>query len=371
MVPSPQSPVYNHFSTADGGRQTAEHDRSQSPVSNPQSAPPLALITGASGMLGRHTVAYLNQKDVRVRAFVRRQSDVAHLESAGVTLVYGDATDVQALRQAVQGVDFVFHLAGYLTVSAPFGADDDSPLYQIVNIDFTEHLLLAALENDVSRFLFASSNSVYALDAPVPTPEDASLAPVSAYGRSKLGAEALVRNYQKQGLPTTIVRPCVIYGPGDRYFTPTALQLARLPLLPLVNGGETLFDMVYARDVARLLWHAAIAEQAVGRVYNAGPGRPTTLRQLVAAYRRLTGSGPRIVPVSDKMTSSGVARRFAPLARPFISRLAAGAEAALTPAGLALMSQDMHLDMRRAEKELGYQPKYTLEEGLRETLRAR
>lgn len=345
----------------------------QSPISNLQSSP-LALVTGATGMLGRHTTAYLRQKGVRVRAFVRPQSDVTHLKSAGVSLVYGDATDVQAIRQAVQGADLIFHLAGYLTVSAPFGAEDDSSLYQVVNVDFTEHLLAAALEAGVSRFLFASSNSVYALDAPVPTPEDAPLAPESTYGRSKLAAEALVRIYGQRGLPTTIVRPSVIYGPGDRYFTPTALRLARMPILPLVNGGETLFDMVYARDVARLLWQAAFSDRALGRVYNAGPGTPTTLRQLVAAYRRLTGSGPRIVHVSDrlgtsKLTLSAIARRFAPLARPLIARLAPGAEAALTPQGLALMSQDIHLDMRRAEEELDYRVKYTLEEGLRQTLR--
>lgn len=347
----------------------------QSPISNPQSSP-LALVTGATGMLGSHTTAYLHQKGVRVRAFVRPQSDARHLEEAGVALVYGDATDVQAIRQAVKGADLVFHLAGYLTVSAPFGANDDSPLYQVVNVDFTEHLLAAALENGVSRFLFASSNSVYALDAPVPTPEDAPVAPESVYGRSKLAAEALVSIYGQRGLPTTVVRPSVIYGSGDRYFTPTALRLAQMPVLPLVNGGETLFDMVYARDVARLLWQAASHERAVGRVYNAGPGRPTTLRQLVATYRRLTGSGPRIVHVSDrlassKLTSSALARLFAPLARPLLARLAPGAEAALTPQGLALMSQDIHLDMRRAEEELDYRVKYSLEEGLRQTLRDR
>ncbi|MFW6097157.1 MAG: NAD-dependent epimerase/dehydratase family protein [Chloroflexota bacterium] len=357
----------------------------QSPISNLQPSP-LALVTGATGMLGRHTTAYLRQKGVRVRAFVRPQSDVRYLQEAGVALVYGDAADLQAIRQAVQGADLIFHLAAYLTVSAPFGAEDDSPLYQVVNVDFTEHLLAAALEAGVSRFIFASSNSVYALDAPVPTPEDAPLAPESTYGRSKLAAEALVRIYGQRGLPTTIVRPSVIYGPGDRYFTPTALRLARMPILPLVNGGETLFDMVYARDVARLLWRAAFHDRAVGRVYNAGPGTPTTLRQLVAAYRRLTGSGPRIVHVSDrlvssklssskltssKLTPSALARRFAPLVRPLIARLAPGAEAALTPQGLALMSQDIHLDMRRAEEELDYRVKNTLEEGLRQTLRNR
>lgn len=333
------------------------------PSDSPQQSPLTAVVTGATGMLGRHTVEELLQQGVAVRAFVRSGSDVSRLQRAGVELVYGSATDVEAMRRAVEGADLLFHLAAYLTVSAPFGAGDESPLYQEVNIDFTEHLLAAALEHGLSRFIFASSNSVYALDAPVPTPEDAPLQPISAYGRSKLAAEARVQAYQLRGLDTTIVRPTVIYGPGDRYFTPTALSLARLPLLPLVNGGQTLFDMVYARDVAHLMWRAACSAQATGRIYNAGAGYPTTLRQLVDAYRQLTGSGPRILAVTP-----AAARRFGGLGRPLVARLAPGAEAALTPEGVALMSQDMHLDMRHAAEGLGYQPQTGLVEGLRRTL---
>jgi nucleoside-diphosphate-sugar epimerase len=332
-----------------------------------QKQPIHALLTGASGMLGQHTAEVLLEAGARIYAFVRTQSDVAHLRRDGVALVHGDAAKgvTETVRRAMDEVDVVIHLAGYLTVGAPFGGADASPLYETINVSFTEQLLKAALEAGVSRFVFASSNSVYAPDAPVPTPEDAPLAPSSPYGRSKLEAEGLVQAYGARGLQTTIIRPAVIYGPGDRHFTPTALRLARLPLLPLVNGGETLFDMVYARDVARLLWRAAHREEAAGRIYNAGPGRPTTLRQLAEIYGRLTGRGPRIVSVSE-----GFARRFAVLGRPFLARRAPGAEAALTPEGLALMTQDLHLDMRRAEEELGYKPRISLEEGLRRTLAA-
>jgi nucleoside-diphosphate-sugar epimerase len=318
-------------------------------------------------MLGRHTADVLLEAGARIYAFVRTQSDVAHLRRDGVALVHGDAARgvTETVRRAMDEVDVVIHLAGYLNVSAPFGAADASPLYQTINVSFTEQLLEAALEAGVSRFVFASSNSVYAPDAPVPTPEDAPLAPSSPYGRSKLEAEERVQAYGRRGLQTTIIRPAVTYGPGDRYFIPTALRLARLPVLPLVNGGETLFDMVYAHDVARLIWRAAYRDEAAGRIYNAGPGSPTTLRQLAELYGRLTGRGPRIVSVSE-----GFARRFAPLGRPLLARQAPGAEAALTPEGLALMTQDLHLDMRRAKEELGYRPRISLEEGLRRTLAA-
>jgi nucleoside-diphosphate-sugar epimerase len=173
-----------------------------------------------------------------------------------------------------------------------------------------------------------------------------------------------VEEYQDRGLATTIVRPCVAYGPGDRYFTPLALRLAGLPILPLVNGGRARLDLIYVRDLAELLWLAGQEPAAAGRIYNAGPGRPGTLADLVQAYRELTGRGPRIVPVSP-WAARCTAWLSRTLLRPFIPE-AAGA---LTPQGFDLMSRDIHLDITRAQEELGFRPRFTLKDGLAETLK--
>lgn len=327
-----------------------------------------ALVTGASGLIGRHLVAVLAANGVHIRAFVRPSTNRFPLQSYPIEYVVGSADDEAAMRGAVAGVDLVFHVAGYLTANAPFGTDgshgaDDWPLYQTINIDFTAKLLTAALDAQVGRFVYVSSSSVYSLGAPVPTPEDAPLEPMSLYGRSKQQAEAHVQQAHKQGLSTTIIRPPVAYGRGDRYFTPMALRLARLPLLPLVNGGRTLMDMVYVDDVAELLWLCSQSGVANGRIYNAGPGYHTTLFDLVAAYRELTGSGPRIVSVTSEMAgrTAWLSRR---LVRPFVPE----ASAALTPAGLNLMNHDLHLDMSRAAADLNFTPRYSLLEGLRATI---
>jgi len=325
------------------------------------------LITGVSGMLGRHLVHHLLNRNIPVRVLVRPSSDVAFLDGKAVEIVTGETTDSNAIAAAMTGITAVFHLAAYLTVNAPFGADSNDPAewetYKRVNINFTEALLAAARREKVGRFVYVSSNSVYDLKASVPTPEEAPLNPGSLYGHSKLMAETLVHQAQNDGLPTTIIRPAVTYGPGDRYFTPTALQLARMPILPLVNGGKTLFDMVYVADVVELLWLASQSAQADGRIYNGGPGRPTSIKLLVDAYRQLTGKGPRILTISARS-----AARFAPVSRRFLAQLAPGTEAAMTPEGLQLMSQDLHLDMSRAEKELGFRPRFTLVAGLAATL---
>jgi dihydroflavonol-4-reductase len=194
---------------------------------------------------------------------------------------------------------------------------------------------------------------------PVPTSEDALLRPASVYGRSKLAAEELVRAFGERGVAGTIVRPCVIYGPGDRHFLPIVLRLARLPVVPLIDGGRNLFDLVHVDDVADLMIRAARRDTAINRVYNAGPGEPHTLADLVSAYRSLTGRGPRIIPLSLER-----AAKSAWLARWLVSHVDADASAMLTPAGLALISLDMHLDMTRARDELDFVPAYNLGRGL-------
>lgn len=327
-----------------------------------------ALVTGATGLLGRHLVDVLVDAGVSVRALVRSSSDTRYLQSRGVALVQGEATDKASLHRAAAGVDLVFHVAGYLTAGSPFGANDKASaeergLYRAINVDFTEAMLDASLDAGVGRFIFVSSSSVYSLEAAVPTPEDAPLQPFSVYGRSKLLAEEKVRAYQEQGLATTIVRPPITYGPGDRYFTPLALRLARLPILPLINGGRNSLDLVFAGDVAELMYLAGSSALGAGQVYNAGPGQYTSIYDLVQSYRRLTGKGPIIISVSAAASrrTSWLSRR---LVRPFIPE----AVNALSPEGLMLMDRNHLLDMTRAARDLGFHPRYTLDQGLGATI---
>jgi nucleoside-diphosphate-sugar epimerase len=303
------------------------------------------LVTGATGLLGRHLVDVLIAEGVTVRAFARPSSDVQRLQqlSTGVEIVRGSWEDGELLRRLVQDVQVIFHLAAYLNTASPFSSNGGSPLYRRLNVDFTARLLEVGEAAGVPRFVFASSSSVYGAEVPVPTPEDAPLAPEGAYARSKAAAEEVVRAWAARGGAATILRPALSYGPGDRHFVPVARSLSRLPLLPLVNGGETLLDMVYAGDVAELMWRAAQRDEAGSRTYNAGPGAPTSLKALVAAFRQVTGRAPHIVPIS-----AGMVLRLSHLVAPLAARLAPGLEATLSPRGVELMCQDIHLDMRRA-----------------------
>jgi nucleoside-diphosphate-sugar epimerase len=108
---------------------------------------------------------------------------------------------------------------------------------------------------------------------------------------------------------------------------------------------------------------AAESETAVGRVYNAGPGRHTSIYDLVQSYRRLTGRGPVIISVS-----AAAARRSSWLTRRLVKPFIPEAAAALSPAGLALMERQHRMDMSRAAAELNFQPVVTLDQGLKKTI---
>lgn len=325
----------------------------------------IALVTGATGMLGQAVVSRLLAGGYPVRALVRETSDVSVFQNRPVTLCYGAAGDYAALQEAVGGVDWVFHTAGYLSREAPFTDAGETPLpepYRRINVQFTKDLLAFSAAAGVQRFIHAGSASVYPLDAPLPTPEDAPTRPGSHYGRSKLMAEKVI---QQGPVPYTIIRASVIYGPGDRHFLPSVLRLARLPVITLIDGGKTLLDIIFVDDVAGLMIHAAESESAVNRIYNAGSGKPTTLLDLLHAYREVTGRRPRVISLP-----AGALRRLARIAGPFVggplvALVAPEASSFLTPHGIDMLTNSYYLDMRRAAEELGFRPAYSLAAGLR------
>lgn len=318
-----------------------------------------ALVTGASGMLGSHLVERLLKAQVKVRAYARPTSNTQFLESLAVDIVKPGSAVPAAIRQAVEGCDCVFHLASNLDVGSAFRSGEGLERYKEADLYLTEGLLRASREEGVRRFIYVSSVSVYSVNTAAPIAESAPLDPVSDYGRSKVLAEGRVLAYQEQGLPTVIIRPCIAYGPRDRHFLPAALRLARLPILPLIEGGGHLIDLVYASDVAELIWSASQSQAAAGKIYNAASGAPCSVREMLKVYRELAGRSPRVFAVSPQSFA-----RFARLTRGFWGNIAPGLDSLLSPLGVSYMSRDVYYDIAHARSDLFFAPQVKLKEGL-------
>lgn len=218
-----------------------------------------ALVTGATGFVGSHLVEALQRGGVEVTALARSPQKASVLSERGVRVVSGDLHDQAGLERAVESQDIIYHVAGVVAARGEaefFGA----------NRDGTRNVLTAAEHRGKPRFVLVSS-----LAAGGPAPRGAPLTgreparPVTAYGRSKLAAEEIVRS---SSLQWSIVRPPLVYGPRDREVL-KVFRLARFGIAPVFGDGAQELSAVHAADLADALMAVGSSVATVGGTYNA------------------------------------------------------------------------------------------------------
>ena len=241
------------------------------------------LVTGATGFLGSHIAEQLARDSHAVRVLVRRTSDRSFLRSLEIEEALGDITQPDTLPAAVAGVDAVVHAAGL--VKARSAAEFNS-----VNAEGTANLLSALASAETTpRFVLISSLAAHGPSQDGrPRPLDAPATPVTAYGRSKLKAEEMVRAWAANpaSVGAVIIRPPVIYGPRDRQLLPF-FRLARWRLAPLLGDGTNTFSCVYVEDAARAVALAATAsDEAPIATYTLDDGAVYTWRDMLGAIEQ-------------------------------------------------------------------------------------
>ncbi len=249
------------------------------------------LVTGATGFLGSHIAELLARQGHTVRVLVRHTSDRSFLQGFETEEALGDVTQPDTLPAAVEGAEAIVHAAGL--TKARSAAE-----FEAVNAQGTANLL-AALDpsQPLRRFVLISSISAHGpSDDGQPRPPDAPAAPVTTYGRSKLGGEEAVRSWAGDRRPATIIRPPVIYGPRDRELLPF-FRLARWRLAPLLGDGTNVVSFVYVEDAARAAVLAATAEDdAPSATYALDDGAVHTWRDLLAAVEQAVGRKALRIP---------------------------------------------------------------------------
>ena len=265
------------------------------------------LVTGATGFVGSHLAEALRRRGHEVTVLARSPGKAAALEALGVRTVPGDLGNAAALARAAQGQDQVYHVAG--VVAARSEAD-----FLTANRDGTANLVAAAESAGGPRLVLVSS-----MAAGGPSPRDRPLtgdepaAPVTAYGRSKLAAEQVVR---ASSLPWTILRPPTVYGPRDREVL-KVFRLVRLGVAPVFGDGTQQLSAVHAGDLAEALIAAAEATGTLGRVYYACHPEVVTSAELVRRIGEAMGRHPLVIPVPSAVGRAllGVTETAARIAR--------------------------------------------------------
>jgi nucleoside-diphosphate-sugar epimerase len=243
-----------------------------------------ALVTGASGFVGRAVCVELLSREHEVSALVRRPGS----EPPGTIVAGGDLRDGDALARVLESVrpDCVIHLA------AEIATQRDPRKIDEVNVDGTRRLLAACSAAGGSRFVFAST--VVTGDAGGDVLDETSTLPVqTAYGRSKQRGEQLVR---ESGLPGVIIRPSHVYGPGGWYAEEIVKRLKQPGRLVVIGSGQNWWDVVRVEDVATACVQAAERAPA-GALYHVVDDEPIRYYDFAALTAQALGVGqPRRVP---------------------------------------------------------------------------
>lgn len=330
-------------------------------TADPYAAPPAgatALVTGATGFTGSVLVRRLVERGVRVTAIARRGSRLDHLAAVDVTWVRGEVDDPETIGAATVGVEYVFHLAAAYREARRSEAD-----YRRVHVTSTERLAeRVARRPGFRRFVHVSTIGVHGHIADPPADERAPFRPDDDYQRTKAAAEEWLHDFARaQSLPYTVIRPCAIYGPGDRRLW-KLFRLVRWGVFPLLGSGRGLYHLIHVDDLVAALMRAAVHPAADGESFIAGNREWTTLEHMARVIAGALGRRVRVVRLP---------------VRPFMMA-AAACEAVCRPLGLepplhrrrvAFYTKDRAFDTSKLRQVLGFIPSHGTDEGLVEAAR--
>lgn len=268
------------------------------------------LVTGAGGFIGSHLVEALVRTGAKTRALIRYNSqgtngwlDHSDLKSE-IEIIRGDVREVDSVRNALKGIDVVFHLAALIGIPYSYVSPAS---YVSTNVVGTLNILQETLRAGVLRVLHTSTSEVYGTAQKIPIIEDHPLQAQSPYSATKVGADKLAESFHRSfGLPVSIVRPFNTFGPRQsaRAVIPTIIMqaLANQPIR--IGNLAPTRDFNYVLDTVRGFLQIAESENTVGRVVNLGSGKETSIGDLARMICSLTGAQFRIVQESDRVRPS-------------------------------------------------------------------
>lgn len=305
------------------------------------------LVTGADGFIGSHLVHELVLAGNEVRAFCLYNSlgSVGWLEDLprdirdNLDIVLGDIRDSDSIARSLDGVTHIMHLASLIAIPYSYHAPES---YIDTNIKGTFNVLKAARDREIEQVIHTSTSEVYGTAQFVPITEEHPLVGQSPYSASKIAADQMAQAFFcSYGLPVSTVRPFNTYGPrqSERAVIPVIITqaLSKSTRIKLGNTSATR-DFTFVRDTAHGMMSFLNNPKTYGRVLNLGTGREISIEETVKLISKITET-PLEIEIEEKRLRPDKSE---------VERLCANND--------------------KAMEILGWEPKYTLEEGLKQTI---
>ncbi len=313
------------------------------------------LITGAPGWLGNRLVEVMCKEGKDVTCLVLKGMKVDHLEKNGAKIIFGDVTDIDSLLFATTKIDRVIHAVG---VIHPKKASD----FYSLNTKGTKNMLEASYQSGVKKFLFVSSNSAqgYNIIKEKPMTEVGPDRPYTDYGKSKWNAEQIVKEYQNtRKLQTVIVRPCWFYGPNPGPIFVELVKHIKKGHPPIFGKGDNLRTMSYIDNTVYGIIKAIDSEKTNGQTYWFGDEKPYKLSDIYDEIAKNLGIA--IKPIKIPWIFCQIAEKI----DQFTGMLGQYHRY------VHVVGETGHYiwcDTIKAQKDFGYEPKISLQEGMKITI---
>jgi len=294
----------------------------------------MILVTGGTGFVGGYLIRRLRQEGLPVRTLARHPDRAQPLKDLGVEVVLGDISKKVSLERSAEGIERVIHLVGIIQ-------ETPGVTFRGVHVEGTRNVLEAARKAGVRHFFHQSA---------LGTRPGAK----SEYHRTKWEAEELVR---QSGIPHTILRPSLIYGPGDGFTIRLSEMLKLVPVMPVIGSGKSRVQPVYIDDVVSCIIKAVTSDAFLNEIYEVGGPDQLTYEEVTKAIAEAMGIKRPAVHVPLFFMK--------PIARTLETVLS---NPPLTTNQLIMLQEDNVCSMRDIRDAFGIEP-LTFREGLRKFIR--
>lgn len=315
------------------------------------------LVTGGTGFLGKALARRFIKEGHHVTIIGRNKQTGSQLEAEGITFIQANLNELEAMIQACQHKDYVFHCGAK---SSPWGKYKD---FYDANVIGTKNIIIGCKEHHVKRLIYVSTPSIYSYfesrenieeDSPLPTKF------MNDYARTKYLAEQEIDQAHRMGLPVITIRPRAIFGPEDNAIIPRLIKANQKIGVPMIYGGNARIDITYVDNVVEALLLCMYSPaHTLGKKYNITNGEPMLLHDMLEKLFNTLQ-----INWKKRKMNYHVIFTLASLMEVIYKGLLPKKEPLLTKYTVSVLSHTQTLNIEAAKNELGYEPITSVDEGM-------